>query len=498
MSVSQQKCKNVEDALKAFHDTRALARSPLLSWRCVEAFRAKILLLENRKMSPVAALKALLHSSIPAALVPWDEDPPTEDNDPRCRDRRYFPYVVVYFLFIEKRHLEEVEQIIDRSQGILFDHRRKGIDQLVAYLIALELGDPNSGLVPGTPLGPVLLSDPYYISRETDTEMRSLIANGHRAFTIKGGRQTGKTSLLNRGVSFVQSSSPQAKIVDFNLQSWSTIREMDFKQFLFQIGYRIFSKLNLDHKPLKQLTTDENLEPALNITSILEDHVLSLLDGPLVLAFDEADTLTQVAFRSSFFSLLRAWINSGYGEPIGQPRWSRLIVFIVISIEPYLLITDLAQSPFNVARQLNTADFTEKQVAELHEHYGAPLTQMQLGQCFDWFHGHPYLTRRAFYELSQGTAWEQLVENVNHQSSPFREHVEYQLRILQQDQEIARAFKLIVRKSSWVNRIRRSFAFKTPFPELETRLEKSGLIQKERDRYGIRCRFYQETLLPKL
>jgi len=59
---------------------------------------------------------------------------------------------------------------------------------------------------------------------------------------------------------------------------------------------------------------------------------------------DEVDRLLQTAFHSDFFALLRSWHNSRAFDD----RWNRLNIVMVISTEPYLLIPDANQSPFNV------------------------------------------------------------------------------------------------------------------------------------------------------
>ena len=74
-------------------------------------------------------------------------------------------------------------------------------------------------------------------------------------------------------------------------------------------------------------------------------------------------------FRSDFFGMLRSWHNKRAMSKL----WRRFSQVLVISTEPYELIEDLNQSPFNVGQTLRLQDFTLAQVAELNGRHGSPF-----------------------------------------------------------------------------------------------------------------------------
>ena len=76
-------------------------------------------------------------------------------------------------------------------------------------------------------------------------------------------------------------------------------------------------------------------------------------DEPILLAMDEIDRLQVTPFHSDFFGLIRSWHNMRASRPV----WDNLSVVMAISTEPYLLIADLNQSPFNVGQLLYLKDF---------------------------------------------------------------------------------------------------------------------------------------------
>jgi len=104
---------------------------------------------------------------------------------------------------------------------------------------------------------------------------------------------------------------------------------------------------------------------------------------------DEVDRLFNTDYRSDFFSMLRAWHNDRATSDI----WTNLDLALVTSTEPYQLIDDLNQSPFNVGEILNLEDFTPAQVAELNRRHDNPLTNEEERRLVEVLGGHPYLTR---------------------------------------------------------------------------------------------------------
>jgi hypothetical protein len=127
----------------------------------------------------------------------------------------------------------------------------------------------------------------------------------------------------------------------------------------------------------------------------MERTVLANDDRPLVLALDEVDRLLLTGFQADFFGLLRSWHNLRSRSP----HWEKFSLLMAISTEPYLLIDDMQQSPFNVGLVLYLDDFTEEQILKLNGRYQSPLQPEEIPHLYHLLNGHPYLTRVAFYTL---------------------------------------------------------------------------------------------------
>src|SRR5262249_708413 len=144
--------------------------------------------------------------------------------------------------------------------------------------------------------------------------------------------------------------------------------------------------------------------------------------GPVLLAMDEVETIFTAPFRSDFFAMLRTWHNNRATTPI----WKNLDLALVTSTEPYQLIDNLNQSPFNVGTVVELSDFTEQPVAAPNRRHGSPLSMNDERRVRALVGGHPYLVRRALYLVASGefTA-DVLVASASDERGPFGDHLRY-------------------------------------------------------------------------
>jgi hypothetical protein len=273
------------------------------------------------------------------------------------------------------------------------------------------------------PEGSMAADSQFYIARASDDPALAAIANsGGRGatLTIKGPRQMGKSSLLLRVVDAATAAGRQVALLDFQFFDAAALRDPDV--FVRQFCAWLTVALDLDDR------TDEYWSASLGnsqrCTRYVERYLLKTLDAPLVLAMDEVESMFDAEFRSDFFGMLRGWHNNRAAKPI----WRRLDLALVTSTEPYLLIANLNQSPFNVGQVVTLDDFTPAEVGELNERHGAPLEPAGLVELIKLLGGHPYLTRRALYLLASGRlAPSALFAEAATERGPFGDHMRYHL-----------------------------------------------------------------------
>ena len=314
----------------------------------------------------------------------------------------------------------------------------------------------------------------FYVAREQiDSVALETIAQLGVTLTIKGPRQMGKSSLLLRTVEAARAAGKQVVFLDFQLFDQAALQDAD--QFYRQFCYCLADELDLEdaveHYWARPLGNTQRC------TRYVERHVLKQVTEPIVLAMDEVERMFDTPFRNDFFSMLRSWHN----QRAMKPLWKRLDLALVTSTEPYQLIADLNQSPFNVGQVLRLEDFTPAQVGALNEAHGEPFGAGELQKLIGLLNGHPYLTRRALYLVASGRLEaRELFSTAADERGPFGDHLRYHLFRMYDQQALVKGFLEVLR--------RRNCADERIF----FRLNGAGVVMREGHNVVPRCQLYGE------
>lgn len=260
----------------------------------------------------------------------------------------------------------------------------------------------------------------FYVVRATDPPALESIQRQGVTVTIKGPRQMGKSSLLARVMTAAQAAGKQVAFLDFQFFDQAALTNADtfFRQFC------VWLSVTLDLDDRTDAFWTANLSNPQRCDLYMGRYVLKTIAAPLVLAMDEVESLFDTPFRSDFFGMLRGWHNKRAMVPL----WKRLDLALVTSTEPYQLIANLNQSPFNVGQVLELDDFTPIQVADLNMRHGAPFDPPGLARLLDLLSGHPYLVRRALYLVASGrSTTNELFDHAIDDRGPFGDHLRYHL-----------------------------------------------------------------------
>ena len=150
------------------------------------------------------------------------------------------------------------------------------------------------------------------------------------------------------------------------------------------------------------------------------------------------------------------------------------------STEPYQLINDLTQSPFNVGQVVELSDFTVAQVHTLNQRHGLPLNPDQEWQLMQLVHGHPYLVRRALYQAaSQQIKVDELFARAATDRGPFGDHLRYHLFQVYDKPALVQALLQVIHHPSRLDE------------EVFFRLRGAGLVRRQDEQLVIpRCQLY--------
>jgi hypothetical protein len=105
--------------------------------------------------------------------------------------------------------------------------------------------------------------------------------------------------------------------------------------------------------------------------------------------------------------------------------WDKLTLLLAYSMESNLLITDPNQSPFNVGEKFESEDFTQDQVLQLNSKHGSPLAPGDIGKLMQIVSGHPYLVRKALFEIVRNKLpFPELCNAAANDDGPFGDHLQ--------------------------------------------------------------------------
>jgi len=335
----------------------------------------------------------------------------------------------------------------------------------------LPVFDPRALVDPEMPRGVVRLPSRFYIERRGDSILREEVLKPGSLTYIRAARQTGKSSLLIRGIAHAREHEIPVIFVDFQFVDSEHLADLD--TFLRCMAELISESLGVTGV---EDVWRSSLSPTLKMSTFLGTKVLRTAESPWLLAIDEADRVYGTTFQDDFFGMIRAWYNRAQWQEV----WKRLITAMVISTEPHLLIRDRFQSPFNIGRKIELEDFEESQVADLNQRHGDLISSAQIHEMTEYLGGHPYLTRRAFYALaSDHLNWGEIVERSMDERGPFGDHLSRYLWLLRDKPELASAMKQIMNQQ--------------PGPDGATiqRLQAAGLIRRQGSQLKCRCTLYE-------
>jgi hypothetical protein len=477
---NQEWTAQVKRALKAWRQPLVLGRHPLAGLAVVEQRR------QTQGYAPdshgrAQALRDVLRQGI-QALALAGATPPASDDDTAWLAQEWRAYSILTLRFLRGFSRAEVQLRIGLAEGGQYYKEQQKAVAMLATLLQDWEGYPQSesaAIALAYPSGAVSLTDAFYIERQADADLCQEVSRPGRTITISGPRQVGKTSLLIRGVqTAVRAHNARAVYVDLQAVSQASLQSNS--QFLQEFAGWIVDELELDSAAVSRAWQSQ-LGAGRKLTKLMERYVLPAVGGPLVLALDEVDRLLPAPFHSEVFGLLRSWHNLRSRSEL----WQGLSLLMAISTEPYLLIDDLQQSPFNVGLMLYLADFDQAQVAELNRRYGSPLSPDDVSSLMALLDGHPYLTRVALYTLLRnGLTMAELSALATSERGPFFAHLRYLQHLLAGEPALGRAIGDVVATGHCHD------------DGLCYRLLKAGVIKQEGAAVRCRCQLYRRFLMP--
>jgi hypothetical protein len=272
--------------------------------------------------------------------------------------------------------------------------------------------DPAIASFPA-PGGAMGEDDQTYIERSSDKILATAATRRCETIVIKGPKQFGKSSLLNRYLTNCRTSGKHVLAVNF--LGYESQVVSDYSRFLTRLGADLSRRLN-------NVLFQGRLTGQYEFLHFLEDILLRCIDKPVVLAFDETDRIFHQDYAQDFFSMIRMWHNERSDSTL---VWNNVGLALVTSTEPKLFIVDPMRSPFNVGEKVLLCPFKLEEVEKLNLFYGSPLSLTECKDLHCFLGGHPFLTKEAFYIFAGPSpiSFQLLIESSSRNEGPFGDHL---------------------------------------------------------------------------
>lgn len=330
----------------------------------------------------------------------------------------------------------------------------------------------------GSAGGALPLPSPMYIKRDADQKLHTAVSHGESIVVVKGARQTGKSSLLARGLQQARDTGRTGYFTDFEQFTHQDLasRETLYMRIIALLADQSYQEFD------PSTEWKDHLGPGGNLERFIRRRVLDKENKPVVWALDGVDRLFETDYFGEFFAVLRGMHTKRATEP--TVGWHQLTILIAIATEAHLYIKDLNRSPFNVGTRIGVTDFSPEQQKDMCLRFGlTELSDTELAQLQVLFGGHPYLLARALQEIRDGTSSVgYLVKSAANADGLYHDHLAAILRHLSRDTELREEMRSV---------LARNVCSEEGFYRLRTAGLLSGTVPEDA---ALRCDLYERYL----
>lgn len=327
------------------------------------------------------------------------------------------------------------------------------------------------------PVGALDTASRFYIVRQADEEVFAHVQRDRALVTVRGPRQTGKTSLIARTCAALRVAGGGVRTAFVDVQALAH-EDLQSRGAVWRaLARRLTYQLSLDWDAVGWGPEADDDEA---FSGFLKDHVFRDDERPLLVCLDGVDRLLTSPVRNDFFGSLRSFYNDGARDDRRSERKVRWL--LGTSSEPSFFIKDLTQSPFNVGLRVELGQFTREEADALARRYGLALDGPALDRALEYLGGHPYLSHLLFSHMARRPDdAARLFDPLTAGGGVFRDHLQRFLLHFEREPELAEAMRRVTRGEGCAD------------ARVADRLEAGGLVRRDRGRKVVpQCRLYAD------
>ncbi len=225
---------------------------------------------------------------------------------------------------------------------------------------------------------------PSYIERPADRKLATALAKNEVCLVL-APRQTGKSSLMVHALAGLRRKGTRPAVVDLQLLG----EHREFARWLSDVVYQIENTLGLDTDVTAWWQTHEQLGATQRFMRFVEEVVLTETgDSPVVVFFDEIDSVLPLPFADDFFTTLRALYNARAVKP-SLKRLSFVLLGVAGTTD---FIRDSRRPPFNVGTGIPLQDFDPAATGSFRAVLGDKSADL-IERIFYWSGGQPFMVQ---------------------------------------------------------------------------------------------------------
>ncbi len=172
------------------------------------------------------------------------------------------------------------------------------------------------------------------------------------------------------------------------------------------IFYELVKSFQLSINPQRKAWWDEGREvsPIQRLTQFVEEVLLQEVEQPIVICFDEIDSVLSLNFAIDAFF---AWIRACYNQRANRAIYQRLTFCVMGVATVSNFIRDRTRTPFNIGRDISLSGFTKSDAQVLATGLEGKVSNPErvLEEVLEWTGGQPFLTQKLcqlIYESRSG------------------------------------------------------------------------------------------------
>ena len=230
---------------------------------------------------------------------------------------------------------------------------------------------------------------PSYVTRQADQDLLATLLAGIYCYVLNS-RQIGKSSLRVRTAERLFEAG--VLCVEVELLGIGS-QQITAQQWYGGIIQALIQGLGLRINRRSWLRDHEDLSPVQRLGLFIEQVVLTQIEQPLVIFFDEIDSVLGLNFPTDeFFGLIR----NCYEKRAINPAYQRLTVVMLGVATPSDLIQDPHSTPFNIGHAIELQGFSFAEAYPLVPGLATVSLEPEavLREILSWTGGQPFLTQK--------------------------------------------------------------------------------------------------------